>query len=71
MLRAWPQEGSVCCNGWLAVGSAEILSLPRNGLRPSWARRPQAWQQDLGKGVWGVQATCSLRLDDGLPLPVP
>lgn len=33
MLRAWPQEGSVFCSGWLAVGSAEILCLPRNGLK--------------------------------------
>lgn len=37
---AWPQEDSVCCSGCVSVGSAEILSLPRNGPRPRWAPLP-------------------------------
>lgn len=31
---------TVCCSGCVSVGSAEILSLPRNGPRPRWAPLP-------------------------------
>lgn len=70
MLRAWLPKSSIGCV-CLSVGSAEILSLPRNNLRLRWTQRPMAWLQDPGKGVWGGSEPALLGLKITCPCHIP